>query len=72
MAKSYKLNVYQGTNKQWYWRLVAANGKTVAVGGEGYKRRGTMLVTLAKLFPEGPLRAQIDAAKAQIKPKVPR
>lgn len=26
-------------NQQWYWRLVAANGRSIAVGGEGYMSR---------------------------------
>lgn len=26
-------------NQQWYWRFVAANGKSIAIGGEGYHNR---------------------------------
>lgn len=25
--------------KQWYWRLVAANGRKIAVGAEGYHNK---------------------------------
>ena len=31
---------YRSPNdKQWYWRLKANNGQTIADGGEGYKNR---------------------------------
>jgi uncharacterized protein len=26
-------------NSQWFWRLVAVNGKSIAIGGEGYHNR---------------------------------
>jgi uncharacterized protein YegP (UPF0339 family) len=41
------------TNGQWYWRVVSRNGKSVCVGGEGYKRRSRMLDMVNKLFPDG-------------------
>ena len=31
--------VYKDAQKQWRWRLVAANGNIVADSGEGYRRR---------------------------------
>lgn len=31
------------TRGQWYWRLVARNGKTVADGAEGYQRRAACM-----------------------------
>lgn len=27
---------FQNENSHWYWRLVADNGKSIAIGGEGY------------------------------------
>lgn len=33
-------NVYKDTAGEWRWRLVAPNGKIVADGAEGYRRRG--------------------------------
>lgn len=27
---------FRGTNTNWYWRLKADNGESIAVGGEGY------------------------------------
>ena len=32
--------------KQWYWRLVANNGRSIAVGGEGYYNRGDLLAAI--------------------------
>lgn len=31
------------TNHQWYWRLVARNGRVIAVAGEGYLRKSKAL-----------------------------
>ena len=30
-------------NSQWYWRLKASNGKTIADGSEGYKNKADCL-----------------------------
>lgn len=30
-------------NDEWYWRLRAANGQIIAVGGEGYKNKADCL-----------------------------
>lgn len=27
---------FQNEKSQWYWRLVADNGRSIAIGGEGY------------------------------------
>lgn len=31
--------VYQDTNKEWRWRLRAANNRIIATSGEGYVNR---------------------------------
>ena len=31
--------VYEDSKKEWRWRLKAANGKTIADSGEGYRNR---------------------------------
>ncbi|WP_374440870.1 YegP family protein [Stella sp.] len=31
--------IYRDTGGEWRWRLVAANGKQIANGGEGYVNR---------------------------------
>lgn len=36
-------------NGQFYWRFVQSNGRTTAVGGEGYKRRNDLLRTLVNM-----------------------
>jgi uncharacterized protein YegP (UPF0339 family) len=37
-----KLAVYQDRRGLWRWRLTARNGRIVADGGEGYKRRADL------------------------------
>ena len=35
-----KFQYYQSSkNDEWYWRLRASNGKIIADGGEGYKKK---------------------------------
>jgi uncharacterized protein YegP (UPF0339 family) len=34
-----KMEVYRDRELGWRWRLVAANGKIIAVGGEGFTRK---------------------------------
>lgn len=48
-ADSFKIEVYRDADKQWRWRMKSKNGKIVAEGGEGYKRKPTMLKTLNKI-----------------------
>lgn len=40
-----KFVVYRGLNRDWYWRLVAGNGKIIAQG-EGYKRKVDLMSTI--------------------------
>jgi uncharacterized protein len=35
--------VYRDTSVQWRWRLVAANGKTIADSGEAYRNKADCL-----------------------------
>ena len=37
-----KLAVYRDRRGLWRWRLTARNGRIVADGGEGYKRRADL------------------------------
>lgn len=37
-----KLAVYQDRRGLWRWRLTARNGRIVADGGEGYRRRADL------------------------------
>lgn len=32
--------IYQDHNKQWRWRLRAANGEIIAVASESYRQKG--------------------------------
>jgi uncharacterized protein len=37
--KTARIRIYQGVNRDWFWRLIAANGKTIADGSEGYRSK---------------------------------
>ena len=41
----YTFETFRGGDHQWYWRVVHRNGNFVAVGGEGYARRGSALTS---------------------------
>lgn len=45
-----KVHIYRDMRKEWRWKLVARNGKTVAESGEGYKRKPTMLKSMRKVL----------------------
>jgi uncharacterized protein len=34
-----RFHVYQDTRKEWRWRLLAANNRTIADSGEGYHNK---------------------------------
>lgn len=36
---AFKFQIYQATDTEWRWRVLAGNGKVVADSGEGYQRR---------------------------------
>lgn len=59
----FKLHVYLDGAREWRWRLLAANGRSVAVSGEGYQNRGDCVEIAQRLFgiepEEGP--AEIPA-----------
>jgi uncharacterized protein YegP (UPF0339 family) len=44
-----KLELYKDVDKEWRWKLVARNGRTVAEGTEGYRKRATMKKTLRRM-----------------------
>lgn len=41
-----KITVYRDGRKEWRWRARTRNGRIVAEGGEGYKRRAALLSSL--------------------------
>lgn len=43
MNERFRAEMAKNRKKEWIWRIVAANGRKVAVGGEGYKNRGDCL-----------------------------
>jgi uncharacterized protein YegP (UPF0339 family) len=50
----YRVKVFRGVNKEWYWHVVASNGKIVCSGGEGFKRRSSITKIVDKLFAANP------------------
>lgn len=44
--------VFKGGDDKWYWRLKAANGEIVAVGGEGFARKGNALKSAEKALKD--------------------
>lgn len=38
-----KITYFQGADGQWYWHLVAKNGRTIADGAEGYTSKRNVL-----------------------------
>jgi len=44
-----RLELYKDIDKEWRWKIVARNGRIVAVGDEGYRKRATMKKTLRRL-----------------------
>lgn len=44
-----RIELYKDLDKEWRWRVIARNGRVVADGPEGYKKRATMLKTLRRV-----------------------
>ncbi len=46
-SRTYKPNAYRKTKvTRWYWRMVAANGRIIADGSQGYTRKSSLLKSL--------------------------
>lgn len=41
--------MFKDKGREWRWRLVARNGRSIAVSGEGYKRRGAALKAIHRV-----------------------
>lgn len=51
------IEFYRGSDRQWFWRVRAKNGRSIAVGGEGYvERREVIKAALRALDLALPLR----------------
>jgi len=44
-----KYKVYKDSSKKWRWRLVAANGRTLADSGEGYRNKQDCLSAIERV-----------------------
>lgn len=59
-----KFIYFQGKNNQWYWKLVARNGRSIAISGEGYKRRRGCLKAIDSIKKElGELDVRVEEGK---------
>ena len=56
MARKHKIEIYRERHgavygsRDWRWRLVAPNHRTIAEGGEGYRRIGDLKKSLDKIL----------------------
>ena len=55
-----RFQLFQGENLQWYWRLVAANGQIIAIGGEGYFNRADAVHGIQLVRGNAPTSAAFD------------
>lgn len=53
-AKKDKVVIYQSkkVKGQWGWRVIAANGKRIAISGELYKNKAHAAKMAKRLFPD--------------------
>ena len=59
-----KFGVYKDARGEFRWRLVAANGRTIADSGEGYRVKSDCLAAGIRLVKEGASRAVEDTTAA--------
>jgi len=45
-----KIEIYRDKKREWRWRMRASNGRIVADGSEGYKRRASLIKGLNRVF----------------------
>lgn len=64
-----KFEIYQGADGQWYWRLVARNGRIVADGCEGYKQKRSVIAACNKIDRTFAGRSTPMPVKEEKKPK---
>lgn len=53
MTRPGRIEFFEGKSGKWYWRHVAANGKVVADGGQGYSDRSGVRRGARRRMPEG-------------------
>lgn len=58
-----KFGVYKDARGEFRWRLVAANGRTIADSGEGYRVKSDCLAAI-QLVKEGASRAPVEDTTA--------
>jgi hypothetical protein len=56
-----KFELYKDTKGEFRWRLMASNGQTIAIGGEGYKSKDSAkagIESVKKNAPTAPIEDQ--------------
>lgn len=56
MAASDVIELYQGRNGHWFFRVRARNGRIVGDGSEGYTRKHDAKRAIAKRYPDADIR----------------
>jgi len=49
-SSMYKLNIFQGRNKEYYWNIKASNGQIIATSGEGFTKKYNCKESVKKLI----------------------
>lgn len=52
--------IYRDEKQEWRWRLIASNGRIVAVSGEGYKTRAGLNKGIAAVKKSGEAELDIE------------
>ena len=55
-----KVQVYEGGDGFWYWRLKAVNGEIISDSAEGYRHKGYAITMAEKLNPNAELVVEDD------------
>ena len=71
--KRAKLEIYRDAKREWRWRLRASNGRIVADGGEGYRRKSSLLggIECARVLLSGDVPLVCDSSSDFLYRKVP-
>lgn len=61
---SYEFQVYQDNRREYRWRFVAPNGRTMADSSEGYRAKSDCLAAIATIKREAPTASVKDPITA--------
>jgi uncharacterized protein YegP (UPF0339 family) len=55
-----KFELYQDSKGEYRWRLVASNGQTIAIGGEGYSSKAGAMNGIESVKKNAPAAAVVE------------